>query len=81
MTHNQQTPPMQCHYATCKEFTTNIFTETTVESHKFSRYKQTNDNYFKVRLENNIYVPVSHAEYLTKAQSLEHIQNQRIKQF
>ena len=81
VTHNQQTPPMLCHYSNSEEYITNIFTETTLGSYNFSIYLQTNDIYFKVQLENNIYIPVSHAECSTKAQPLEQIQNQRIKQF
>ena len=81
-THKQQTPPIQCHYAISKKYITNISTETTEESQNYSIYLQTNiptNIFFKVELKNNIYLPVSHAEFSTKSQPLEHIQNQRTK--
>ena len=44
MTHNQNTQPMQCHYAVSKEYVKTVSTSTTVESPHFPIYVQIKDN-------------------------------------
>ena len=68
MTHNQNTPPIECHYAVSNEYINSIYTDTHVESPHFPIYLQIKDNYFKVQLENDIYLPVSYYEFQAKAQ-------------
>ena len=82
MTHNQNTQPIQCHYAVSKEYSNSVSTDTHVESPHFPIYLQLKDNYFKVQLENDLYLPVSHYEFKTKAQPLDnaHQQKQQLKQ-
>ena len=81
MTHKQNTPPIQCHYAVSKEYNNTVSTDTTVESPHFPNYLQIKDNYFKEQLENNIYLPVSYHEFQTKERPLEQIQQNKIQQF
>ena len=81
MTHNQKTQPIQCHYAVSKEYINSISTDTRVESPHFPIYLQIKDNYFKVQLENNLYLPVSYYEIKTKAQPLENLHQQKLQQF
>ena len=59
MTHNPNPQPIQCHYAVSKEYINSISTDTHVESSHFPIYLQIKDNYFKVQLENDLYLPVS----------------------
>ena len=73
MTHNQNTQSLQCHYAVSKEFIDSISTDTHVESPHFSIYLQIKDNFFKVQLENNLYLTVSYYEIQTKAQLLDNV--------
>ena len=80
MTHNQNTQPIQCHYAVSKENIKLVSTDTHVESPHFPIYLKIKDNYFKSKLENNLYLPVSHYELQTKAQSLDTIHQQKIQQ-
>ena len=80
MTHNQNTHSIQCHYAVSKEYIKLVSTDTHVESPHFPIYLKIKDNYFKVQLENNLYLPVSHYEIQTKAQSLDNIHQQKIQQ-
>ena len=49
MTHNQNTQPIQCHYAVSKKYINSISTDTHVESPHFPIYLQIKDNYFKVQ--------------------------------
>ena len=56
MTHNQQTQPIQCHYAVSKEYINTITSDTTVESPHFPI----------TTLENYLYLPVSYHEFKTK---------------
>ena len=63
MTHNQNTQPIQGHYAASKEHINSISTDTHVESPHFPIYLQIKDNYFNVQLENDLYLPVSHTEF------------------
>ena len=80
-THKQNTQPIQCHYALSKEFINSISTETHVESPHFPIYLQIKENYFKVQLENDLYLPVSHFEFRTRAQPLENTHQQKLQQF
>ena len=50
MTHNQNTKPIQCHYAVSKEYINSVSTDTHVESSHIPIYLQIKDNYFKVQL-------------------------------
>ena len=81
MTHNQNTQTIQCHYAVSKEYINSISTGTQVESPHFPIYLQIKDNYFKVQLENDLYLPVSHCEFKTKAQPLENMHQQKLQHF
>ena len=81
MTHNQNTQPIQCHYAVAKQYFDSVSTDTHVESLHFPIYLQIKDNYFKVQLENDLYLTVSHAEFKTKAQPLKNLHQQKIQQF
>ena len=74
MTHNHHTQRIQCHYAVSKECINTITTITTTQSLHFPIYIQVKDNYFKVKLENDLYLPVSYHEFKTKAQPTEHLQ-------
>ena len=67
MTHNQNTQPIQCHYTVSKEYINSVSTDTHVESPPYPIYLQIKDNYFKVQLENYIYLPVSYYEFKTQA--------------
>ena len=60
MTHNENTQTIQCHYAVSKEYINSVSTEYNVESQHFPIYLQIKENYFKVQLENDLYLPVSH---------------------
>ena len=73
-------PPILCHYTISKEYFNSVTTNSTVESTHFAIYLRINDNYFKVQLENNIYLPDSYTEDSTEMQPLERIHNQRAKQ-
>ena len=77
MTHNQNTQPIQCHYAVSKEYINLVSTDIHVEPPHFPIYLQIKDNYFKVKLENDLYLPVSHYEFKTKAQPLENMHHQK----
>ena len=79
MTHNQNAQPIQCHYAVSKEYINSISTDTYVESPHFAFYLQIKDNYFKVQLENELYLPVSYYEFQTKAQDLNKILQHKIQ--
>ena len=81
MTHNQNTQPKQCHYVLSKENINSISTDTHVESQHFPIYLQIRDNYLKVQLENDLYLPVSYYEFKTKAQPLENMHQQKLQQF
>ena len=81
MTHNQNTQPIQCHYVVSKQYINSVSTDIHVESPHFPIYLQIKYNYFKVKLENDLYLPVSHYELKTKAQSLENIHQQKLQQF
>ena len=80
MTHNQNTQPKQCHYAVSKEYINTNTTNTTVESSHFPIFLQIKDNYFKVKLENDIFLPVSYHVFKTKAQPLEQLQQNKTLQ-
>ena len=67
MTHNQNTQPIQCHYAVSKEYIISVSTDTHVESPHFPIYLQIKDNFFKVQLINEFCLPVFHYEFKTKA--------------
>ena len=73
MMHNQKTQPIQCRYAVSKAYINSISTDTHVESPNITIYLQIEDNYFKVQLENDLYLPVSHYGFKTKAQPLEYM--------
>ena len=79
MTHNQNTQPIQCHYAVSKEYINSVSTDTKVESTRFPIYLKIKDNYFKVQLENNLYLRVSDYEFQTTAQPLDNIHQQKIQ--
>ena len=81
MTHNQNTQPIQCHYAVSGEYNTSVSTETPVESPHFPIYLQIENNYFKLQLENDLYLPVSYNEFQTKAQPLDHIHKRKLQHF
>ena len=81
MTNNQKTQHIECHYAVSKEYINSVSTDNHVESPHFPIYLQMKDNYFKVQLENDIYLPVSHYEFKTKAQPLENTHQQKLQQF
>ena len=78
MTHNQNTQPIQCHYAVSKEYINSVSRDTHVESPHFPIYLNIKDNYFKLQLEINPYLPVSHYEFQTKAQTLHNIHQNKI---
>ena len=79
VTHNQNTQPIECNYAVSKEYINSVTTDTNLESPHFPIYLQIKDNYFKVQLENDLYLPISHHEFHTKAQPLEHIHQHKIQ--
>ena len=81
MTHNQNTQPIQYHYAVSKEYINSVSTDTHVESVHFPIYLQIKDNCFKVQLENDLYLPVSHTEFKAKAQPLANLHQQKLQQF
>ena len=81
MTRNQNTQTIQCNYALSKEYINSVSTDTHVESPHFPIYLQNKDNYFKVQLENDLYLPVSHYELKTKAQPLENMHQQKQQKF
>ena len=81
MTHNQNTQPIQCHYAVSKKYINSVSTDTHVESLHFPIYLQIKNNYFKVQLKNNLYLPVSHNEFKTRAQPFENLHQQKLQQF
>ena len=81
MTHNQNTQRIQCNYAVSKEYINTITTNTTTESPHFLIYLQIKDNFLKVQIENDPYLPVSYHEFKTKAQPLEQWQWNKIQQF
>ena len=56
-------------------------TATTVEPPHFPIYQQIKDKYFKVQLENDIYLPVSYNQFQTKAHPLEQLHKNKIQQF
>ena len=78
MTHNQNTQPIQCHYAVSKEYSNTVSTDTTLESPHFPIYLQIRDNYFKVQIVNDIYLPISYNVFKTKAQPLEQIHHNNL---
>ena len=77
MTHNQNTQPIQCHYAVLKENIKSISTDAHVKSPHFPIYLQIKDNYFKIQFENNLYLPISYYEFQTKAHPLDNIHQQK----
>ena len=80
-THKQNTQPIQCHYAVSKEYINSVPTDTHVESPHFPIYLQIKDNYIKIQLEKNLYLPVSYYDSKTKAQLLDNVhQKQQLKQ-
>ena len=79
MTHKQNTQPIQCHYVVSKEYIHSVSIDTHVESPHFPIYLQIKDNSFKVQLENDLYLPVSHHEVKTKEQPLEGIHQQKLQ--
>ena len=86
MTHKQNTQPKQCHYAVSKEYIILRSTDTHVESPHvesphFPISLQIKDNYFKVQLENDLYLPVSYYEFQAKALPLDDTHQQKIQQF
>ena len=62
LTLNQQTSPLQYHYAVSNEYINTIITDTTKESTQLPIQLQIIDNYSKVQLGNNHYPPVSYEE-------------------
>ena len=80
MTNNLNTQPIQCNYAVSKEYINTVSENTTTEPIHFPIYLQIKNNYFKVQLGNDLYLPVSYHEFRTKAQPLEHIHQKRNKQ-
>ena len=81
MTHNQNTQPIQCHYAVSKQYINSVSTDTHLESLHFPIYLQIKDNFFKVQLENDLYPPVSHTEFIIKAQPFVNLYHQKLQQF
>ena len=81
MTHNQHTQPLQCHYTVSKEYINAIVTDTNEKTPHFPIYLQINDNYFKVKLENDLYLPVLFHGFKTKAQPIKHRQQNKTKHF
>ena len=69
MTHKEHTQPKQCHYAVSlgKENISSVTADTAVESPHFPIYSQIKDNYFKVQIQNDLYLLVSYQEIKTKA--------------
>ena len=80
MTHNQNTQPIECHYAVSKEYIKSVSTDTHVESPHFPIYLQIKNNHIKIQLENDLYLPVSHYEFKTKAQLLENRHQQKLQE-
>ena len=76
ITHNQNTHPIQCHYAVSKKKINPISSNSHVESPHFPIYLQIKDIFFKVQLENDLYLPVSYHEFQTKAKPLDNIHQQ-----
>ena len=70
MTHNQNTQPIQCHDAVSKEYINTMTPDTTAGSPNFPIFLEIKDNYLKVQLENDLYLPVSYHKF--EAQPLEH---------
>ena len=77
MTHNLNTQPKQCNYALSKEYINSVSANTNTEPMHFQIYLQIKENYFKVQLEDDHYLPVSYHEFRTKAQPLDHIHQKR----
>ena len=80
MTHNQNTQPIECHYAVSKEYINSVSTDTHVESLHFPIYLQIKNNYIEIQLENVLYLPVSQYEFKTKAQLLENRHQQKLQE-
>ena len=80
MTHNLNTQPIQCNYAVSKEYINSVSENTTTEPIHFPIYLQIKNNYLKVQIDNDLYLPVSHQELRTKAQPFEHIHQKRNQQ-
>ena len=72
MTQNQQNPPTQCHYALSKEYINNSC-RSDYRIIAYFIYLRTKKTILKYSWS---YLPVSHTEYIPKAQQLE-LQNQR----
>ena len=81
MTHNLNTQPIQCNYAVSKEYINLVSTDTNTEPTHFPIYFQIKENYFKVQLEKDLYLPVSQNEFRTKAQPVDHIYQKRNQYF
>ena len=77
MTHNLNTQPIQCNYDVSKENINSVSRETTIEPTHFPIYLQIKENYFKVQLENDLYLPVTQQEFYTKAQPIDNIHQKR----
>ena len=58
-THSQHTQPIQCDYTVSKEYINTVTTDTAVESPHLPIYLQIKDNFFRVLLESDLYLPVS----------------------
>ena len=63
MTHNLNTQPIQCNYAVSKEFINSVSANINTEPIHIPIYLQIKNNYFKVQLENDLYLPVSYHEF------------------
>ena len=63
-----------------KKYINSVSTDAHVESPQFLIYLKNKDSYFKVQLENNLYLPFSHHEFQTKAHTLDKIYQQKIQQ-
>ena len=81
MNHNLNTRPIQCNYAVSKEYINSVSAKSNTEPMHFPIYLQIKENYFKVQLEDVLYLPVSYHEFRTKAQPLDHIHQRRNQHF
>ena len=66
ITHNPNTQPIQCNYAVSKKYINSVSTDINVESTHFPIYLQIKNNYFKVQLENDLYLPFHIMNFIPK---------------
>ena len=79
MTHNLNTQPILCNYAGSKEYINTVSENVTTEQIHSPICLQIKNDYFKVQLDNDLYLPVSYNDFYTKAQPLDHVHQGRNK--